>query len=199
MKAFVIGCTVLSFAALPWLSHADEVEEQIQEATQAYQEGRYADAIEELEFAVGQIQELRNQRYLTLLPEAPPGWEAQEGEAQTARMALMGGGTHLMREYVRDEEQITIEMMADSPMLAALNVVLNNPAMLAGTPNTQPYRYKTYKGIKKIQDGGDVEISLLVGSNTLIQLKGVNLEDPETLETFLDAMDFARIKEMIAS
>lgn len=199
MKTFIFGFTVLGLAVLPGFAYADKVETRIQGATEAYQEGDYADAIEELESAVAEIQEKLNQRYLMLLPEAPAGWEAREGEAQTDRMALMGGGTHLIREYVRDEEQITVEMMANSPMLAALNIVLNNPAMLAGTPNTEPYRYKTYRGIKKIQDNGNVEVSLLVGNTTLIQLKGSNLEDPETLEKFLDAMDFDKIKQMIAS
>lgn len=193
-----VRCLMLSFVMFPWCVYGDEVEEQIQLGIQAYQSGRYAEAIEELQFAVSQVQDLLNDQYLELLPEPPEGWQAQAGEAQTTSIAMMGGGTHLVRDYVRGDEQITVEMMANSPMLAALNVVLNNPAMLAGSPDTRPFRYKGYKGVKKNPQSGNVEISLLVGANTLVQLKGTRLEDPETLDVFLGAMDFEAIKTMIA-
>lgn len=189
----------LGLFAFPWCSYGDEVEEQIGLGIQAYQTGRYAEAIEELQFAVSLLQDLLNDQYLQLLPEPPAGWRAQPGEAETMLMAMMGGGTHLVRDYVRSGEQVTVEIIADSPMLSALNVILNNPAMLAGTPDTRPFRYKGYKGVKKNPESGDVEISLLMGANTLVQLKGTDLKDPESLDIFLQAMDFEQIENMIAA
>ena len=137
-------------------------------------------------------------KYLALFPKPPAGWEAREGAAQTAQIAMVGGGTQLTREYFRDGEQVTITMIANASMLRTLNVIFNNPAMLAGNPNTQPYSYKDYKGIKK-QVGNGVEISLLVGHNTLVQLKGSNLKEDKVLEGFLDGMDLKKIEQLIAS
>jgi hypothetical protein len=141
---------------------------------------------------------LLNRQLLTLLPDPPPGWQAQEGKMQTGPTAVKGEGVHLVRTYRRGKEQVQIEMIANSPMLSALNVIFNDPAMLAGNPNTQPYRYQDYPGMLKKQNGS-LEISLLIGHQTLIKLKGDQLQNEDILNIFLETIDFKEIEQTLAS
>jgi len=187
-------CLVL----LSFPAYADDVEKQIESAAQAYQAGQHRQAIQKLESAISQIQDLLNRQLLTLLPDPPPGWQAQEGKMQTGPMAVKGEGVQLVRTYRRGTEQVQIEMIANSPMLSALNVIFNDPAMLAGNPNTQPYRYQNYPGMLKKQNDS-MEISLLIGQQTLIKLKGDQLQDEDVFGIFLENIDFKEIERMLAS
>ncbi len=197
MKSIKIALTGLCLIALPVLSQADEIEDQIQRGVKAYQDGQHREAIQELQFAISQMQELLNKKYLTLLPEPPEGWEAEESQAQTMPAAILGGGTSLSRSYRRGDESVEITMMADSPLLASLSMMLSNPAMLSAGGNVRPYRYESYRGIMEKQDNG-AEISLLVANRVLVKLSGDNIEGEKTLEGFLEAMDFKKIEQTLA-
>jgi hypothetical protein len=197
MKTIKIALAGLCLLALPALGQADDIEEQIQRGVKAYQDGQHREAIQELQFAISQLQELLNKEYLTLLPAPPAGWEAEDSEAQTMPAAILGGGTSISRSYLRGEERMEITMMADSPLLASLSMMLSNPAMLAAGGNVRPYRYESYRGIIEKQDNG-AEISLLVANRVLVKLSGDNIEGEKTLEGFLKAMDFRKIEETLA-
>jgi hypothetical protein len=197
MKTIKIALAGLCLLALPALGQADDIEEQIQRGVKAYQDGQHREAIQELQFAISQLQELLNKEYLTLLPAPPAGWEAEDSEAQTMPAAILGGGTSISRSYRRGEERMEITMMADSPLLASLSMMLSNPAMLAAGGNVRPYRYESYRGIIEKQDNG-AEISLLVANRVLVKLSGDNIEGEKTLEGFLKAMDFRKIEETLA-
>jgi hypothetical protein len=188
------SCLVLS----SFSAHADDVEKQIESAAQAYRAGHHRQAIQQLDSAIAQIQELLNRQLLTLLPDPPLGWQAQEGKIQTGPMTVKGKGVHLVRTYRRESEQVQIEMIANSSMLSALHVIFNDPAMLAGNPNTQPYRYQNYPGMLKKQNDS-LEISLLIGQQTLLKLKGDQLQNSDVLGVFLESIDFKRIEEMLTS
>jgi hypothetical protein len=172
MKPIKIALTGLCLIALPALSQADEVEDQIQRGVTRLS-GRTASrshpgvAIR----LFPNSKKLLNKKYLTLLPEPPEGWEAEESEAQTMPAAILGGGTSISRSYRRGDESVEITMMADSPLLASLSMMLSNPAKLAaGGNNVRPYRYESYRGIMEKQDDG-AEISLLVANRVF----GLNL------------------------
>lgn len=174
--------------------YADKVTDQIQTAIQSYQDKEYKLAIDDLKFAIVQIEKLDNEENKKLLPNALEGWTATAGDnSAQAAMSMMGGGTSIQGIYTRGTEHIEISIIANSPMLAMVGMMINNPALSGADPTTEPYRYKRVKGIKK-KEGKTTEITLILAGQIMIKLTGENLKDEAVLEQYLDAMDMKKLK-----
>jgi len=171
---------------------ADEIEDQIRLGLESYQNKDYRAALDDLNYAVAQIQEKMTAQNVTLLPEPLDGWTASEVES-SAGMAMMGGGTTMSRSYQRDSESVEITITAGSPMIAAALSMINNPMLLGTSPDLKPYRYQRIKGMKQVADGR-IEITLALAGQIMIQVNASNLADEETVTRYLDAMDFERIQ-----
>lgn len=179
-------------AAMPLA--ADEITDQINSGLEAYGNKDYKTALEELKFATAQIQELANQQNAALLPEALPGWTAGEIQNESNAMMFAGGGSMMSREYTRDNEQVTLEIVANSPMLNMMTMMINNPMMLAGDSTTKPYRFGKLKGMKRTE-GNEVEITLLMAGQVMIKATGDRLGDEKVLEAYLELLDMDRIRD----
>ena len=179
---------------------ADKITDQIKAVEKAYAEKDYRAALDELGYAQAQLQKLKSIEDQKLLPEALSGWEKkikkQKGNA--SMMALMGGGaaTSISADYTRDKERVSVEIVANSPILSMLGMSINNPAMLANQEDTEPFRYKRNKGMKKVK-GDTVEITLLVAGQIAVMLKGRKLKDNAVIEQYLEKIDFAKLKEAL--
>ncbi len=172
---------------------ADEVTGQIQAGVEAYQQQDYQLAVDELNYAVAQIQEKLNAANSTLLPEPLPGWTADAVENTSAAMAMMGGGTNMERSYYRNGETVNISIIANSPMLSGMMAMFTNPMVMSSNPNMKPYRYKRHKGVKEV-DGGNTRITLIMKGLVMIKVEGARLKDEKMLEQYLEAMDLKRIQ-----
>lgn len=178
---------------------ADEIEDQIQAGLKAYQNKEYKVAVDELKFAMAQLEKLAQNDNKKLLPPALDGWTMKDDDSQTqAAMSMLGGGTTVGANYTRGNESIHIQIIANSPMIAMVGMMINNPMMAAADENTKPYRYKRIKGIKKTE-GGDIEITLLLVGQIMIRLDGNNLKDSAVLEQYLDKIDMSKLKEALLS
>lgn len=192
-KTLVVAVSLLILASP--LAQADEVLEQIDLGKELYGEGDFRGAVEELQYAISQIQEKLNEEYMGLLPEALDGWRADEPQAQTAGLAMLGGGTQISRSYHKDGGgQVEVQIIADSPMLTAMSMMIGNPAMMQGEKGTKPYRQGRTKGMIKEQ-GNKIEISLLVANRILVTVSGSGVENKEIVESYLNAMDLRAIEK----
>ena len=178
---------------------ADEIEDQIQAGLKAYQDKDYKIAVDELKFAMAQVEKLAQMDNQKLLPPALDGWtmKTDDSGAQTA-MSMMGGGTSIGANYTRGNENIHIQIIANSPMIAMVGMMINNPMMAAADENTKPYRYKRIKGVKKTE-GSNTEITLLLVGQIMLRLDGEDLKDTAALEQYLDTMDMKALKEALLS
>ena len=174
---------------------ADEVEDQIKLGLEAYQAKEYKVAIDELNYAVAQLQEKLNAENASLLPEPLAGWTASEVENTSGAMAMMGGGTHMSRTYQRDSESIEITIMSSSPMVAGMLAMINNPMMLNSSPDIKPYRYKRIKGTRQMT-GNQIEITLSLLGQIMFQIKANGSSD-EAIKQYLDATDFPKIQNVL--
>lgn len=172
---------------------ADEITEQIQSGAQAYQQQDFQLAIEELNYAVAQIQEKLNAENATLLPEPLAGWTADSVENTSGAMAMMGGGANMARDYRRGNETVNLNIIANSPMLSGMMAMFSNPMLLGSNPDMKPYRYKRIKGLKETS-GNTVTLTLMMMGQVMIKAEGQNLKDEKVLEAYLDKMDFERIQ-----
>ncbi|MGD8264086.1 MAG: hypothetical protein PVJ22_17110, partial [Desulfobacterales bacterium] len=78
-------------------AYADDVLEAIQEATEAYNEKAYTEAVESLEYAKQLIQQLTSEGLKNFLPKPLEGWKAKEAKSQN--MGMMGGSAGVEQQY----------------------------------------------------------------------------------------------------
>lgn len=189
----------LSVAAVLLLSSfgavADDVSDQIELGLEAYQSNDYKVAIDELNYAIAQMQEKLDQENASLLPKALPGWSAGQVENGSAAMEMMGGGSNMSRGYMKGNQSVTLSVTAGSPMMAAALTMINNPMLLNSDPSMKTYRYKRNKGMLQ-QSDGDIEITLSVLGQIMVQASGSNM-DETTVKQYLDAMDFSKLQEAL--
>ncbi len=98
----------------------DEILTEIETGIEAYKEKDYRGAVESLRFAVAKIQKHLDEEYKKLLPEPLPGWTADEPKVHSAAMAMLGGGTSLSRRYRKGETTVTVDIAANSQMIAMM-------------------------------------------------------------------------------
>ena len=192
---------ILFLLGLPLAAAADSVTEQIDAGKAAYEAGEYRKAVEELNFAIADIQEKISEQDRKLLPDPLSGWQAEEAQAQSMAMMGMAGST-LSRTYYRESgEQVTIEVVADSPMIQMFAMMLANPMMLQGDPSTKVFRYKGERGLMKHEPGSqDWEATLLLaGGRILVQVTGTGLQDDGPVKAYLDALDLEKLKSRLAN
>jgi len=178
--------------------YADDISDQITAGLEAYNEQDYKTALEELQFVTAQIQQLNQVEMKKLLPQALEGWTEKENNNNDDQLAMsmMGGGTTMSKEFTRNREKVKVAVMANSPMMQMMTMMLKNPAMMAGQKNTKPFRYKRAKGMIK-KDKNKTEISLVLAGQILVQVTGRKVEDDEVLKQYLKQLDFAKLKDAL--
>lgn len=151
---------------------ADDVTETIESALGAYEEGDVEYALEELNFAIQLLNEMKGAEFGNFLPAALEGWTLERGETSASAASMFGGGTSTEGIYSRDNEQFTITMMADSPMVTSMGALFSNPAMI-GASGGKIVRVGRQKFA--LMDG---EISGMIDNRVLIQASGnANVDD----------------------
>ncbi len=177
---------------------ADEITDQIDLGKTNYEKGELRQAKQELEYAIAQIQELLDNEYTKLMPEPLAGWNAEPPQAQTASMAMMGGGTQISRSYRNDAtgESVELQIMADSPFLQAMSMMLSNPMMMRSDPDMKMYKLGRDRGmIKHAAGSSEWEISLLVANRILVQANGRGLKDETAVEAYLQALNMQEVEK----
>lgn len=176
---------------------ADEIADQLENAGKEYDSGELRKAVQTLQFAVAGIQEKINLDLLKLLPEPVAGWQAEEAQAQSSGMAAMIVGTNLSRRYFRDDgAEVDISIMADSPLMPMMTMMLSNPMMMQTNPSSKIYTHAGHRGmIEHKKDSDSWAISLLVANKILVKVDGAGLKDKESVETYLKAIDLDAIQK----
>lgn len=183
----------LAACLIPLPLAADEITEQIQSAVEAYEQKDYRSAVDDLNYAIAQIQTLINTENVSLLPEPLEGWTATEVDNAGAGMAILGGGTNMTRHYQRGEEDLEINIIGDSPWIASMMQIATNPMLMAGNPNLKPYRFGELKGMKETTPG-QVEVSLMLAGQVMVKVVGRDLTDQAVIEQYLEAIDWERLE-----
>lgn len=177
----LLGAIVVAALAAPAL--ADDFEETLEAALEAYRAGDIAGAQDELDFARSMLGELKAQGLATFLPPAPEGWTREIADGAANPLAMLGGGTGVTAEYSGDTGALEITMMADSPMVAGLGAMFANPSLMAMQGEVRRV------GRQRYVVAGDGEITAMVANRILVQLSG---DAPrETKIALFESIDFA--------
>ena len=185
---------VISWGAAP--AYADEILEAMNEAIEAYKEKEYGEAAESLDYAKQLIHQLRSEAIMKFLPEALPGWESKT--AQTQSMGMLGGMSGVQKEYWKPgtgnqgRKRITINIMAESPMMQGM-MAMFNPAY-AGAQGGKLQKIKRNKAIVKYNpDSRRGEANVLVAKSYIVSIKG-NSVDEKDLMDYAQAVDYKGLK-----
>ena len=187
---------VVSWGAIPVC--ADEILDAMNEAIEAYKEKEYAEAAESLDYAKQLMLQMRSENIMKVLPEPLPGWESKT--AQTQSMGMLGGMAGVVKEYFKPgtgdqgRKRITINIMAESPMMQGM-MAMFNPAY-AGAQGGKLQKIKRNKAIVKYNpDRRSGEANVLVKKSYIVSIKG-NSVDKKDLLDYAEAVDYKGLKDL---
>lgn len=180
-------CAVALSLALSAPAAADEVEDALTMALEAYQVGDVTLAIEELDFAKTLLTQMKGQALQNYLPEAPSGWERRVSENSGGGAAgFMGGGMVAEALYTRDTKRVNVQIMANGQMVTTMATMFGNSTMMSSMGKVKRH------GRQKYVVTHDGEIQALIDGRILVQIDGsAPVADKEAL--FFE-MDFAGLK-----
>ena len=181
MRPHTIAAAALALTlGLP--ATADEITDTLQSALDAYNEGNAAYALEELDYARQLLLAIKTDALVGFLPEAPEGWTREINTEMNAGLAMMGGGTGAEASYRGDGASITLQLMADNPMVGALGGMIANAAMY-GAKVERIGREKFM-----LQNG---ELTGLIANRILVKASGAA---PEAMIPLVEQIDFRALK-----
>jgi hypothetical protein len=197
MKNKIIGAMVviLSVCLQERAVLADEVLESIQEASEAYHEKAYSEAVESLDYAKQLIMQMSSEGLMTFLPAPMEGWQGKEAKSQN--MGMLGGTSGVEKEYSISgangkRKRITLMIMGESPMLQGM-MAMFNPA-IAGANGGKLQKIKRNKAIVKYSsDQLKGEVLINVAKKYLITVKGSNVAKEE-LMYYAKGVDYKGLK-----
>ncbi|WP_373507326.1 hypothetical protein [Thiocapsa sp.] len=203
MHAKITGALALTAALVLAVATtaADEVTDQLDAAKASYEAGELRAAAETLSAAVETIRAQITAGLLTLFPPPLEGWTADEAQSQSGGLASMLTGTHLSRRYVREDgAEVSLSLMADSPMMPMLTMAISMPFMMQANEDLKTYSLKGERGMLEHTPGSQTyKVTLMVGSRLLVQGEGSGLADPGPVEQYLKALDLDAIQKALAN
>ena len=101
---------------------ADEFTDTLQSALDAYEAGDVDGASADLEYAGKLLTAMKAESLKGLLPAALPGWTRAEADAAESSgfMGMLGGGTAAAATYSKGTDELTITLVANSPMVSGI-------------------------------------------------------------------------------
>lgn len=179
--------TVLLALALALPARADDVEDAIDAALQAYRADDIKTAREELAFASQLLDKRKAGELQSLLPDPLPGWQREDDDSgQSPAMAAFGGGQMAGARYTKDDDAVEIQLMADNPMVAAMGAMFSNTAMMGAMGEVKRL------GGEKVVLTQEGELQSLVDGRIMVMVSGS--ADPETLQAYFEAIDLDKLK-----
>jgi len=166
---------------------ADDVTDAIEDAFQSYEKGDLKQAKRSLDYASQLIGQKNAETLKELLPPAMSGWEAQDGDTAGAAMAVFGGGIQASRIYTKDDAQVELNLIGDSPILAQILAAFSNPA-LAGAWG-KPIKV----GANMALEDKEGEIKIVVANRFLISVSGSGTRADKL--AYANAIDFAKLEK----
>lgn len=154
------------FAALIGLrvTAQSQADTYIKEAQDYLAKQDYKQAQLSLQDAINEINALLAKQVADALPAEINGLRAEgESEVNSAGMGMIGGGLQITKRYrneTKDGNDAEVQILANSPMIATMNMYLTNPSMMGQGAKT--VRVGTIRAVLKTEmqdsDSGSAKI-----------------------------------------
>lgn len=181
MTRIAAGLVAILIAAQPAL--ADEFEDVVESALDAYRAGDLTVAREELDYALQLLASMRAEALADFLPPAQESWERLDSDSQAEALAfsMFGGGTAATATYRRGSDEFTLTILADSPMISGMAAMFSG---MAGMGGNRPLRIQ-----RQQFSVGEEEVQGIIGGRILVQAQG--RAPTEAMIAHIEAMDLA--------
>jgi hypothetical protein len=157
----------------------------MKKAQEAFDGKKYGACMTELKTALSETGKLRAAAILASFPAAPAGYQAQEVNTDMNAFGMFGFGSEIKRDYRRGEEAVAhFTVMADSPVVAVMQQMIANPALLAGDKNAELVSFGAHKGILRInaeEKSGKLELLIHSAHLLTVEWNGLGRTDVEPL------------------
>ena len=173
-------CTALVLPA-----QADEIEDTIAAALEAYQAGDIKLAKEEIDFVAQLLGQLKAEGLKGFLPAALDGWVREDVENQN--VAAFGGGQMASAEYTKDGKRVEIQLMADNQMVTAMGAMFGNATLMGAMGTVKRINRQ------KLVVTNDGEVQTLINNRIMIQITGS--ADVDSKLAYFEAMDIKGLKD----
>jgi len=183
MRALIFAALIAGTAASP--APADEIEDALEAALEAYRAGDVALAKEEADFAATLIGQMKAESLTEVLPAPLDGWTREDDETQN--VAAFGGGIVASATYRGPSGEIDLQLMADNQMVASMATLLSNPAMMASMGTVKRVNRQQ---LVVTQEG---EVQALVDNRILVQMSGSGSTDDKL--AYFAAIDLEALKD----
>lgn len=185
-KSMIAICAAGILASASSMAYADEVEDAIKEALTSYQEKDYVIAKQSLSMARQLINQLNTKALGQLLPEPLAGWKADEVSDDSQAGMIFGGGMAVSRDYHKDNTDLKIAIVGDSPMLAQMMGIFQNP-MIAGSMGKM-----TRIGKQMAMEGKDGQLTMVVANRFMVTIDGSASMDEK--KEYAKAIDLEKLQ-----
>jgi hypothetical protein len=183
--SFQVAMAMAALAVAAQPAAADEIEESLKMALEAYQAGDINAAKEEIDFAAQLINQLKASALGDFLPVALEGWTRHDGDTQAA--GAFGGGSSASAQYSRGQDNINIQLMANNQMVTSMAGMFGNMALMGAMGQVK--RINRQKVV--ITKNG--ELQALIDNRILVQIGGnASAEDKEA---YFAAMDIKGLED----
>ncbi len=182
-----LGALAQQRAAQPKvLTFADSVDE----AKKQVSSDKLGAAISAMQAGIRDLQKKQRAEILEALPK-PEGWEIKDQKTDDADEAIATGisalGQTVSRDYDKGDQHIQIEVSANSPMVQMISMLLSNPAMIQAQKG-EAITYGTSKAMLTKQDGGGIELQILMNDVHLIKVTSRGISEDDLLKIIDQAM-----------
>jgi hypothetical protein len=173
MKAVKTALIILGICLLlPVGAFADDTSDAIEQGLSFYKKGKINKAIGELDFALAQLRQKKAEALYSVLPKAPDGWKANKDKNTTAGAGILGGGISATRTYrqTKGRGQVEIQIMSDSPMLASMAAMLQNPAFVQANQGAKLIRFQGTKAVLTSKTDKRAELQTMINNKMLFKV-----------------------------
>jgi len=195
VKAAVVIFLCVMMTLWSSTAYADEVTSAIEEALTEYENGEYASAAENLDYAQQLIRQRKGDKLKSFLPEALEGWIADDSSFQTIGSIMLGGGIIAERQYSKEASLVNVKIVADAPMLRGVMMMFTNPMFItAGGGKLE--QIKGQKAIiKYTPERKTGEINVVVADRVLVTVSGDNVEK-KALTDYAESIDYRKLAKI---
>lgn len=190
----------ISFTLTSISVSAQNVDERLNEAQSAYGQGKLEEARFALQQAMNEIDLAIGREILQLLPATMGDIPYNDADDNVGSASMGFAGLYVNRKYQSVEEtSVSLQIIADSPLLAGINAILSLP-MFGSDPNQKRIRVGNYRSLLQRSEGSDGTVSWDIqvpfGSSLLtLNYKGIN--DENTVVTMANSLPIDQISRLL--
>jgi hypothetical protein len=189
MNVRVTAAAAILAAAIAAPACADNFTDQMDKARAAYDKHDLGGAQKALGTAETLLREQRLVQWKAVLPDAADGWKAENVEGTAAAMAILGGGVSVSRRYRKDGTSVTIELIADSPIVTSVAGMFKMFAAMGAETFVVGNQTAVYRK-------DDHSVTAIVADKALVTVKGQNAAEDD-LKAYFKSIKLAEIEKLV--